>query len=154
MMVAFVEVYDKDGNLFNPPDGQVRVQTKAGDFLVFLHPGDKGTGKCEFAPLMGRRAKYMFRMESTAGDIWSDWAICDLSLPFAGTSEGGSSSDQPGEVGQLHKSFYVRFREQDGEQPPTPPEECARCAEFEAQRAKVQEALKALERAVADLMKI
>jgi len=118
MMVAFVEVYDGTGNLFNPPGGQVRVQTGAGDFLVFLHPGDKGTGKCEFAPLMGTDARYMFRMESTAGEVWSDWAVCDLALPFA--DAGSGAGDQPSAPGQLHKSFYVRFY-QENEAPPVEP---------------------------------
>jgi len=129
MMVAFVEVYDEAGRLFNPPDGQVRVQTGAGDFLAFLHPGDKGTGKCEFAPLMGQDAQYMFRMESVGGAVWSDWAVCDLSLPYVDER----AEHRP--TGQLHKSFYVRFHEGPPDEPPDPPPDPdpnPRIAELEA----------------------
>lgn len=126
MMVAFVETYDEGGNLFNPPGAVVHVTAEDSEWEgVYLTPGDKGAGKCEYAPLMGPDTVYLFQvLDGTQVEYppISDVARCDLGVPFAG--------DKP-VVGQLHKSFYVRFTQGDGPPPPDPDPD-SRIAELEA----------------------
>ena len=116
MMVAFVTIYDENDILCNPPDTVVRVRAENSDWPgTVLMPGDKGTGRCELAPLMGTDTVYLFELYQN-GKLISDTAKCDLSLPFVGNKP----------VGQLHKSFYVRFYEQNVPLPP-PPSQCPDC---------------------------
>jgi hypothetical protein len=133
MMCAFVEVYDM-GALFTPPDATVRVLAEKSDWPgSVLTVGDKGVGKCEFAPLMGQKTVYTFQMYQGLEPV-SDVARCDLGLPFTAPKEG-----------QYHKSFFVRFR-YGAVEPPEPPEPP------DPRSAELEDALRAVATGLADLL--
>jgi len=116
-MAAFVEFYDAAGQLSSPAGVLVYVEKFDGEQWVEqgvpLRPGDKGVGKCEFAPLIGKKGDfYRLAPYSLTGEILCSWATLDM----------GAAPIAPSFEGQKHKSWTLRYRPKAAPVPPPTPD--------------------------------
>jgi len=146
MMVAFVEVQDRNGNLFNPEGVVALVSILDSDLApVELKIGSKGPGKCEYAPIVADGRVYKIWLADENGQAVSETALLDTALPIASAIS----------LGFIHKSFIVCFQAV-ADVPPPPPdcEHCPRLAELEhrleAMSEHVQAAIEELTAALAE----